>query len=258
MRKPLDSFRKINNYQLEFYISDIGVSYINDLCFQNRAGNVILARPGDIRRSLGHFTCYCVHFECRNPLFEKEYMYNLPRFTYIPVLRKSFESIVDPPISSANAKALFTNGVILQIFSRIIESNSDVASVDKAKYTDEVIKCIEYIKLHFSENINIEMLYKSIFMGKTTFFKYFKYITNKTPNQYINEIRLTHARNLLFDSSISLTEVAQQCGFSSQAYFNYIFKKFTGISPSQYRKKIIWLTEKNKEWVEQDNQNLNN
>ena len=66
------------------------------------------------------------------------------------------------------------------------------------------------------------------------FHKLFCAATGKTPRRYILEKRIRTAREMLALGDIPLSSVAMECGFSSQSYFDFIFKKETGMTPSAY------------------------
>ena len=64
----------------------------------------------------------------------------------------------------------------------------------------------------------------------------FNKATAKSLREYINELRISDAKRLLKESSLSVTEIAFLIGFDSSNYFSEIFKKQVGISPLKYRK----------------------
>ena len=65
-----------------------------------------------------------------------------------------------------------------------------------------------------------------------------KAITNKTAATWIDETILLEAKYLLFQTSLSVSEIAMQVGHEDHSYFSRFFKKFEGITPVQYRKLI--------------------
>jgi AraC-like DNA-binding protein len=60
----------------------------------------------------------------------------------------------------------------------------------------------------------------------------------KTFTNYLNYIRITEAEKLLLTTEMTMTEIAQETGFSSSSYFIQQFKQYKNISPSQFRKKV--------------------
>lgn len=67
----------------------------------------------------------------------------------------------------------------------------------------------------------------------------FKEQTGKTPNGFLNNVRIRHARFLIetYGNSLSLAQIAEQCGFTDYVYFSKKFKQETGISPRSYLRK---------------------
>ena len=69
----------------------------------------------------------------------------------------------------------------------------------------------------------------------------FKKIVGKTPVEFLNAMRVNNAMTLIkiYQNSISLTEIANRCGFEDYIYFSRKFKMITGISPIEYKKSIL-------------------
>ena len=67
----------------------------------------------------------------------------------------------------------------------------------------------------------------------------FKDYTGKTVNKYITEYRIIQAKELLKDSNIKMNDIALKVGYKDGNYFAKIFKKETGYTPSEYRRKFL-------------------
>lgn len=94
-----------------------------------------------------------------------------------------------------------------------------------------------YVKNHLAEKITLEDLSKQVFLSPNYCDRIFKQETGVSIVDYILEKRIEYAKNLLWDLSIKLTLVAKTVGFYDYAYFCRIFKKRTGFTPLQYRKR---------------------
>lgn len=90
-----------------------------------------------------------------------------------------------------------------------------------------------------NSNFNLENEMKKIAISKDYFRKLFKKQTGKTPLDYITEKRISQAKRLLdmkYTSDISIKYIAALVGFDDPYYFSNVFKKYTGISPSNWQK----------------------
>lgn len=110
----------------------------------------------------------------------------------------------------------------------------------KKDLQDDINKIEEYLRLNISEKINLDFLSKNFKISKTNlnnkFIRKFQY----TPMRYLNNLRMIEAEKLLIDLEKEITDIAQDVGFSNPSNFSRSFKKFTGFSPSEYRKNNIW------------------
>lgn len=104
--------------------------------------------------------------------------------------------------------------------------------------TDTILPVAQYIETNYMHDITLDMCSQIVDCSKYELCNKFKKSTGRTVVEYINYIRLFHAKKLLKENEISITEVALKTGFSSVQYFNRTFKKYNGISPKAYRKQI--------------------
>ena len=92
-----------------------------------------------------------------------------------------------------------------------------------------------YTMEHYSEHISLEQIASVAHLTVQAFCRYFKKHTRKTYIRFLNEIRINEACKIMTaDSSIALSSVAYESGFSSAVSFNRVFKQVTGVSPSRY------------------------
>jgi AraC-like DNA-binding protein len=96
----------------------------------------------------------------------------------------------------------------------------------------QIAKVIGFIQKHYSENIEVADLAAKANMSPSSFYHYFKSITNSSPIQYIKAIRLhTARRNILFNN-LSASDAAFNVGYSSPSQFSREYRRFFGISPT--------------------------
>lgn len=101
-------------------------------------------------------------------------------------------------------------------------------------------KAVGYITRHYSEQITLEQLASYCNISKQQLIRYFKHCFGDTPINYINDYKLSRAKELLFYSpNLLISEIAAELGFNSQYYFTKLFKKRMGETPSEYRYRTI-------------------
>ncbi|MBB3067425.1 AraC-like DNA-binding protein [Paenibacillus baekrokdamisoli] len=103
---------------------------------------------------------------------------------------------------------------------------------------------IDYINEHLAEDIYLDLLAEKVKMSSGYLSSYFKGKTGKNIVDYINETRITKATSLLADNQTKILEAAQAVGYQNITSFNRMFKKYTGLTPSEYRKKYDSVSEK--------------
>ena len=103
--------------------------------------------------------------------------------------------------------------------------------------TSEIYQCMDYIRNHTNEPISIDDVSRKIYRSNSYTMKHFKEELGISISAYITKCRLEDAKRLLAYSDKSLAEISSYLCFSSQAYFQNVFKKQYGTTPLQYRKK---------------------
>lgn len=93
------------------------------------------------------------------------------------------------------------------------------------------------IQSHLYEKITPTTIANLLGMNCSYICTHFKQETGKTISEYINEIKIREGMRLLKVTDLSLIEISTRLGFSSQNYFHTVFKKLTGITPSEYRSR---------------------
>ena len=109
---------------------------------------------------------------------------------------------------------------------------------------NKVDKIIKYICKHYAEDLTLTSIAEEFYISPFYLSKIFKRSTNLSIVEYINSLRIRHAKELLENSSTKIAEIAEIVGFSSSSHFSRTFKLLTGLSPQQYKK--FYSNNKNK------------
>lgn len=98
----------------------------------------------------------------------------------------------------------------------------------------------DYISHHYrDETLSIKDIAEHVFLSAPYVCTYFKNQTGKTLNQYLTDYRMEKAIELLQDSRYQIIDISSKVGYSNGNYFGKSFKKYTGMTPSKYREKLL-------------------
>lgn len=102
-------------------------------------------------------------------------------------------------------------------------------------YKSRINKVIDYVNNNLDKSISLDELASVAFFSPFHFHRIFVAVTGETVNHFTNRIRLEKTARLLKFSEKSISEIAIECGFSSNATLSRLFKQYFGIPPSEYR-----------------------
>ena len=109
-----------------------------------------------------------------------------------------------------------------------------VAFKKNAHHRHEIQRAIDYIKMHYAEQIRIQDVAHVVNLSENYFSNLFTKEVGKTFSQYLQEIRVEKAKELLRGRKMDWFEVGERVGIDNPKYFSKIFKKYTGCTPIQY------------------------
>lgn len=121
-------------------------------------------------------------------------------------------------------------------FQLTTDDESASANADNSDESRKFGLVTKYINQNYMYELPLEKLASIAGYSKYHFSRIFKKYNNMSYIQYINSKRIKAAERLMADSSLPITEVAMQCGFSSLTTFNRAFRKAKGCTPTEFRK----------------------
>ncbi|MEE1305269.1 MAG: AraC family transcriptional regulator [Agathobacter sp.] len=119
-----------------------------------------------------------------------------------------------------------------------LNSNNQFIKASAGENDQKQRQLLAYIQEHFTEKISLEMMAREFHMSEKYISRYFVQHFHLTFSNYVQHLRLVHAKNLLETSNENVTDIALQSGFYNVSYFIRSFKKAYDISPLQYRKTL--------------------
>jgi len=110
--------------------------------------------------------------------------------------------------------------------------------ITKDDYIESIYRVVQYIEEHYSEELSLEKLSKVASFSKYHFHRIFKSIINETLGEYIRKVRLQNSTRKLVTSKESITQIALDSGYETNASFSKAFKERFGMSPRSFSQKI--------------------
>ena len=125
---------------------------------------------------------------------------------------------------------LLMEQILLELSEMLLQKNTPAQQA-------RIRKVLDYIHENPYRSYSLEELQEIAGIKKSLFLQEFRSVTGTTPIQYVMEQRLEYARELLLETEVSISQIAQQCGFEDMFYFSRCFKKKFHLSPRAYRKE---------------------
>lgn len=100
-------------------------------------------------------------------------------------------------------------------------------------------KILTYLTSHYKKNIDLNEISSLVAMNSSAFCRYFKEKSGKTFTEYILDLRIGYACQLLIENKMDIIQICIECGFNTITHFNRIFKRNTGFTPTEYKKQFL-------------------
>jgi AraC family transcriptional regulator len=135
---------------------------------------------------------------------------------------------------------IFGESAATMLAARLLQQHSvrtpKLASDEDGLSSYTLRQVLDYIRSHLSQDLSIIDLAQVAGMSPYYFLRLFAKSMYVTPRQYIIQIRIERAKELLRSRELSIADIALQCGFTNQSHFTNIFRQLTETTPKAYRR----------------------
>lgn len=229
--------RRLSMFEIELPFDNGGVSYIDDATMPINKNMVICAKPEQVRCTKFPYKCYYLYLDFGEGALYDTLM-KTPSFISTEkadVYKNIFTRMIKHYNSFDENKEIILQSLVLDLIYNINRDTVGYAKYYNYKSNDEVIiKILSYIKNNLTEDLSLEKVAKTASLSPIHFHNKFKMSVGMTLREYVENQRIKKAMNLLVTTDKLLTDIALDCGFSSQSYFSYVFKRKTNLTPRQY------------------------
>lgn len=243
--------RLVCNYELDFYFQGNRTLILDDITYLIKEGSVCFRRPGQIGSSIGDYYSYVLTLDFSKKAPLKNYIRNTASFCEpscdnflindLPVVfePRNFSDIL--ALFSALSKQTDLNCESSYYLAKelLFLLNSDLCHdmfSKKTAVSSPVEDIAQYLKKNFSDNtVSLSCLAERAHMSPSYLIREFKKYYAITPIDFLINQRLDYARMLLSNTDMNISEIALECGYSSESFFSKQFKDHFKQTPTQYR-----------------------
>lgn len=238
-------------YELYFLISGQRRYLMKHTVFDVKPGNMVIVPKMQLHRAT---TIGNLGYDRYVLYFSQQQATQLAELIGTETLNKIIHSgcIIFPPSASnqiqkdmeqirleLESPGAYTGIVITHLFHGIMLTALRYGTAKEhliGESADKVQMIAKYISEHYNEDITLSTAAKMAYLEKTYFSKRFKLLTGFGFQEYLLQTRILAAEKLLLETKQSISKIAESCGFSCSNYFGDVFRRYKGISPTEYRK----------------------
>lgn len=258
----IDTFEIIIGVEGEAYIQQDDTRYVV------RPGSILLLLPEHTHKGYAYsnddLSFYWFHFKLNDFTLMDEIAaesqitittgnpdFSSSRFFLVPIFNDGkidsrLDILFHQLLHIYNARYYTSMASDYTLTSILIELTHNFMSSYRLKYNDasktrSFEKIIEWIRLNLNSEITSTKLSEMFHYNPDYFTRLFKSKTGMRMHEYINSLRISKAKVLIYQTNMSIKEIAYSVGFTDEKYFMKLFKKHEGISPSRYRNAFYTL-----------------
>lgn len=243
--------RVVKDYEIDVEMGDERTVIIDGIEHKIRRGDVCVRKPGQTVYGRGIQNSVLLTLDFSGRQSREHYSRNIegpvqPRID--DPLLENLNGIIRPfseytfiPIYLELLKTAFVDEAAAQslIMELIYKLNAEICrqNYSKRKHKENVCdNALEYIKNNIQKQITLDELADIVALDKNYFVRLFKNTYGKTPINVLIDLRMERASDLIANTNMPITDIAEVCGYNSVSYFIAEYKKHFGITPLKQRK----------------------
>lgn len=215
-----------------------GVTIVDGEVFANDSGTIYICPPDTVHSKMcggSAFQDIFVQFMPDNE-YEREYLCSFMRF-YRDTPEKSIEKLLFVMKEQSENSDGSNEGILVSLMNCILTILSRGSNMIKDERVSKLCKIIHqhFTDADFSPENEVEKMHYS----KDHIRRCFKNEMGMSPVKYVNKLRIEKAVKLISErhaNKLRLPDIAERCGFCDYVYFSRVFKKYTGLKPSDFCK----------------------
>ena len=243
--------RVVKDYEIDVELGDERTVIIDGVERQIKRGDVCVRKPGQTVYGRGVQNSVLLTLDFSGKQSRERYSRNIegtmqtivddPLVDNLNGIIRPFSEYTFIPIYLELLKTAFTDEAAAQslVMELIYKLNAEICrqSYSKRKHKENVCDgVLEYMKNNIQKQITLDELAAIVTLDKNYFVRLFKSTYGKTPINVLIDLRMERASDLIANTNIPITDIAEACGYNSVSYFIAEYKKHFGITPLKQRK----------------------
>lgn len=153
-------------------------------------------------------------------------------------IRRMFFDMLEEYEKNTPYRDFILQGMLFRLFITVLEEHLPTRTVTHpSSLTPPIMNAIAYMETHYKSQPSIEEVAQYAGFSTGYFSRLFHAQSGLTYSAYLNNIQIRHVQILLSTTDMSVTDIAQETGYCHSDYLSAQFKKKTGMTPSEYRRK---------------------
>ena len=258
----MPNYHSHDNFEIYYLCSGERYYFIKDKTYHVQQGNVVVIDKNVLHRTNA---CGTKGYERILVSFSESFIYGVIKAlnggvfddTLFGLVTNGF-SIIKPNVASQqfiedvlnkmekefegdkkhrNKMLVTTLANLLLYLSRI--NVSEVVNDDNVSSTHKIVsEIVAFINANYYDDIKLSFIANKFFISEYYLSRVFKKVTGMSFTEYVNNVRIREAKQMLASGKKTVTEVGFSVGFKSSTHFGRVFKEITGVSPLKFKKKI--------------------
>lgn len=243
--------RLVKDYEIDVETGEGRTVIIDDVEYSIKRGDVYIKKPGQTIRGLGIQRSVLLTLDFSGKQSKEHYSRNVegniqPRIS--SDLIDNLSCIISPfseytflPIYSELLKLAFVDEAAAHnlVMELLYKLNAEVCRQNfvKCKHKENVCdNALQYMKNNLEKQITLDELANIVGLDKNYFVRLFKNTYGKTPINVLIDLRMERASDLIENTNMTVSDIAETCGYNTVSYFISEYKKHFGITPHKQRK----------------------